>query len=244
MSAAERSWGVEEEERNKKPQTKPLSVSEPIKNRGVFYGLKNGGFSTAESDLNDLVRRVWMVCVFLGVNLQCEYVGKHAVIHAGADALSREKIEPEQRLKPEVFTELEIWCGRVDVDLFASRRSAQRGLPYYAEHPELQDPNCLGVDALAHGWSGRVYAFPPAYLAQSTIEKSLESRERCSTILVLPDWPGQPWYGLLGEFQQDSWDLGPASQALDRLDDDKRSAEEESVWSRTRLRAWFIPRRV
>ena len=61
---------------------------------GTYYGLCNGGFATdSHSDLNELVRRIWMATAYLEVNLQPEFVGKHVILRSGADQLSRETAE-------------------------------------------------------------------------------------------------------------------------------------------------------
>lgn len=67
--------------------------------KGTYYGLCNGGFSTGEhSDLNELVRRIWMASAYLEINIQPEFVGKEVILRSGADQLSREEAEDKLRL--------------------------------------------------------------------------------------------------------------------------------------------------
>ena len=93
---------------------------------------------------------------------------------------------------------------------------------------------------LAHTWSGFIYAFPPLHLSLSTVEKALSSRATASILLVVPDWPCQPWYLLLHEFL-------PTSVPLGRLPDITRNPitlppiSNVSTWKATHLRAFFLP---
>jgi|GEM_PF-5821608 len=47
-----------------------------------------------------------------------------------------------------------------------------------------------------------MYAFPPFSMVARTIQKVMNDAVE-DAILVVPDWPAQPWYGLLGEILTD-----------------------------------------
>lgn len=60
----------------------------------------------------------------------------------------------------------------------------------------LPDPKALAVDGLSVSWRDeRVYAAPPVPLIPLVIAKALN--ERASVCLLTPNWPNQPWFGLL-----------------------------------------------
>lgn len=202
---------------------------------GTYYGLCNGGFATAAlSDLNDLVRRVWMTACLREIKLQPEYVGKEVIIRSGADQLSRETAEDGLQLRRSVFEGLARRWGWPTIDLFASRVTVQRRedgsrLEYYSRLP---DSAARGCDALVHEWEGSCYAFPPPFLAWAAVEKALRSTAR--TILVLPDWEAQPWYPLLLERcgEEDQVVLGRAEKVAKAVESDEAPA--------VRLRAWYV----
>jgi len=75
------------------------------------------------------------------------------------------------------------------IDLFASRSNYQLK-PYISWRP---DPEAVHIDAFSYCWSkGLFYAFPPFSLIPQVLQKIRE--DRASGILVVPDWPTQPWY--------------------------------------------------
>ena len=215
--------------------------------RGVQYGLANGGFrGEGSEDLNLLIRQIFLVCAHRRIILQSEYVGSEGIIRSGADALSREDQDQALLLTRSAFLRLVERWGWPEKDLFADVDCVQKGpdghtaLDFYVgrvvRHPP---PGCRGLDALAATpWEGPCYAFPPSYLAQAAIEAALGSRAGASIILVLFDWPAQPWYPLLAAFE--SVDLGPVAEVA-CLIRGKRPIGQEATWRSTRLRAWFIP---
>ena len=49
------------------------------------------------------------------------------------------------------------------------------------------------MDAFALDWAGYyVYAFPPFHIISKVVQKF--KREKPKMVLVVPDWPTQPWY--------------------------------------------------
>ena len=92
-------------------------------------------------------------------------------------------------LNPALFNRLlEIW-GPMEVDLFATRCSAQ--LPkFYSWRP---DPDAQGTDAFRQSWSGALsYAHPPWCLVARVLWKA--RIEEATLVLIAPVWPTQHWY--------------------------------------------------
>ena len=216
---------------------------------GTFYGLRNGGFNTGElSDVNDLVRRIWLVCCRLDVNLQPEYVGKDVIIRSGAEELSRRAIDDSTTLLRPYFLDLVSKYGWPQADLFASPETVQRdakgkALPYFSKLA-VEDKACIGVDALVHTWPAKGYAFPPLHLGLATVEKALSCAKGTRTIVVLPDWAAQPATVLAEEMADDMLDLDWAPSCTETAPGQLRPIETDATWNRTRFRAYLLCGRV
>ena len=86
-----------------------------------------------------------------------------------ADALSRQKVQDDWHLNPQVAQKICSRLGIPEVDLFASRQTAQTS-NYFSL--DTRDNDALGVDALAHPWHFQtMYAFPPSALILPVIQK-------------------------------------------------------------------------
>jgi hypothetical protein len=102
-------------------------------------------------------------------------------------------------LNPAVFRESQEQFSPLEVDLFASRLSAQ--LPtYFSWRP---DPEALATDAFTQDWNSlKGYANPPwgllnRVLAQTRLQEA--DLILVAPILVAPVWKAQTWYpALLG----------------------------------------------
>ena len=79
-----------------------------------------------------------------------------------------------------------------EVDLFASRLNAK--LPVFVlYHP---DPEAMHINAFSIYWQGRpFYAFPPFAVIGKVLHKIV--LDVATGIIVVPNWPTQPWYSLL-----------------------------------------------
>jgi len=93
--------------------------------------------------------------------------------HSLSDALDRLDVKPE-------------------IDFFVSRLNHQ--FPRYVSCKH--DPDADSVNALTMSWSDvKFYAFPPFCIIPSVLRKIVKDRAR--GILVVLDWPSQPWYPVL-----------------------------------------------
>ena len=113
--------------------------------------------------------------------------------NTAADALSRKfNDNVEWMLDREVFSTIVQRFGVPDVDLFASRLNTQ--LPTYVSW--MPDPGAWAVDAFSIDWGKiRFYAFPPFCLITKCLQKVRQ--DGASGIIIVPNWPTQPWYPML-----------------------------------------------
>ena len=73
--------------------------------------------------------------------------------------------------------------------MFAFRINAQ--FPRYVSF--RPDPTSEAVDSFSNSWFGFLfYAFPPLCVILSMLQKI--RRDKARGVVVLPDWPNQPWY--------------------------------------------------
>jgi len=109
-----------------------------------------------------------------------------------ADAASRFQSVPDWHLDPGIVSQMVSLWGTPQIDLFASRRSAQfrRFMSWRAaDKPEA-------VDALSMVWDFRLaFLFPPIALLSRVVRKLEVSRG--VFLLVTPHWEAQTWFASL-----------------------------------------------
>ena len=89
---------------------------------------------------------------------------------------------------------LEILSVKPEIDLFASRINCR--LPQYVSF--RPDPKAVAVNAFTLSWSNkRFYAFPPFCVIARMLHKI--NKDKATGIVVVPDWPSQPWYSRLAK---------------------------------------------
>lgn len=77
------------------------------------------------------------------------------------------------------------------VDLFATRIN-KKCETYVSWH---KDPEASAIDAFTLNWSNHLfYAFPPVAIILKALRKVIA--DNAEGIMVVPDWPTQPWYPL------------------------------------------------
>lgn len=143
-------------------------------------------------ECNIVTKEIWNFCIEKNIWLSAAYVpGKENVC---ADLESRKiNTDAEWKLNPEILNiALEYLKYVPDVDLFASRLNFQ--FPNYVAY--RPDPLAKAVDAFSLSWKNlQFYAFPPFSVIPSMLQKILVDKAR--GVVVLPNWPSQPWYALL-----------------------------------------------
>ena len=95
-------------------------------------------------------------------------------------------------LSNKAFVELCTLAGTPDVDLFVSR--CNKKCPTYVSWKK--DLGSIAVDAFTLNWKqfALFYAFPPFSVILKVLIKT--DQEGSRGIIVVPDWPSQPWYPL------------------------------------------------
>ena len=156
----------------------------------VCYINRMGG--THSPLMMELTHKIWNWSLERKILLSAEHLpGKQNQI---ADLESRmEGDSSEWKLAPAVFHSIMEQLGDCQIDLFASRLTAQMG-KYMSWRP---DPGAVAVDALAQPWNHiRGYAFPPFALIARCLSK-IQQEQVQELVLITPVWPTQPWFPVL-----------------------------------------------
>jgi hypothetical protein len=152
----------------------------------VIYLKKDGG--TKSAILARLTKEISDICISRDITLFPCYLPGLANIES--DALSRGKAQDEWFLLPVVAAKIFRIYEDPDIDLFASKNTAQ--LPKYFSL-DRHDRQAWGVDALVQRWDFRVmYAFPPPSLILSVLQKFRHSSGKL--LLVAPFWLDAHWF--------------------------------------------------
>lgn len=139
-------------------------------------------------NLTNISRQIWQWCESRNIWLYASYISSSE--NKEADAESRRK-DTEYELNAEAYAKITERFGVPDIDLFASRINAK--CPLYISW--VPDPDAIAVDAFTISWNDYFfYAFPPFSVILNTLQKICA--EQGKGILVVPDWPSQPWYPL------------------------------------------------
>ena len=95
------------------------------------------------------------------------------------------------------------------IDLFASRINNK--LQRFASF--RPDPEAEVIDAFSISWSGLpFYAFPPFICVGRVLQKI--RKDKATGIIVVPDWPNQPWYNAYKELVINEFVLLPRRDLL------------------------------
>ena len=153
--------------------------------------LCNGG-GTRSVECNQVAKRIWS----WGESKNIWFMPGHipGSQNVQADFESRHFSEDtEWKLNVQLFHEITAHFGLPEIDLFASRNNFQIS-PYVSWCP---DPGALFVDAFTGRWSQFefIYVFPPFRLLNRVVQKI--QHERVDSVVVAPNWPGQPWHAPL-----------------------------------------------
>ena len=93
------------------------------------------------------------------------------------------------KLNPAIYHQISLLYGPFEVDLFASRLTAQCPV-YFIWQP---DPYAKATDAFLHDWSQmKGFANPPWGLIRRVLSEV--QNQETSLVLVAPVWKSQPWY--------------------------------------------------
>lgn len=145
---------------------------------------------TSHSDkCNDLAKQLWEWCIARNIWASAAHIpGKENFV---ADFESRHN----QRQSEWMLDKSQLTHALKDlnyfpiIDLFASRLNHQFD-NYVSYRP---DPQASSIDAFTLLWGPLMfYAFPPFSLVGTVLCKI--TQERATGVVVIPNWPTQPWY--------------------------------------------------
>lgn len=141
-------------------------------------------------NLNKIAKDIWQWCEERGIWIFASYIASRKNIEADFESRKLES-NTEIELSNGIFTELKILFGKPEIDIFASRVNAK--CKTYISWKK--DPEALLVDAFTVSWENFFfYAFPPCSVILKALQK-IRNDHACG-IMVVPEWPSQPWYPL------------------------------------------------
>lgn len=145
--------------------------------------------SIQKPELNRVSRKIWTWCENRDIWVHVSYVqSKENIADLGSRVFSP---ETEWELADYAFTEIKNKWGCPVIDLFASK--ANHKCKKYVSW--MRDPDSLTIDAFTFSWSNIFfYAFPPFALILRSLKKIIT--DKAEGIMVVPNWPLQPWYPL------------------------------------------------
>lgn len=146
--------------------------------------------------LNELTRTIWKWCEEREISIFASYIASKDNVEADIES-RRADTETEFELSDVVFRQITEKFSYPDIDLFASRINAK--CRNYVSW--LRDPGSMAVDAFTLNWKNFFfYAFPPFILVTRVLQKI--RAERAEGIVVVPQWPAQPWFPLFLSLQK------------------------------------------
>ena len=188
-------------------QRKGITVQMKLDNvTAVTYINKLGG--THSQVLCQLALTIWDWCIQRDVFLVAEHLpGKDNIT---ADRESRTmKDRCDWMLNPQVFQQIQLQMGPLQIDLFASRLTKQ--LPsFYSWRP---DPEAMATDAFSQDWARtRGFANPPWCLIAHCL--SQVKRQVARVVIITPLWTSQPWHPTILGMIEDYPRVLPAKEDL------------------------------
>ena len=145
--------------------------------------------STRSTQMDSEVHNIWNWASSKNIWLTATHIP--GIQNYIADAESRKnETHTEWMLNRHIFAQvLQELSFTPDIDLFASRLNNQ--LPTFVSY--RPDPAAQAVNAFTITWENtKFYAFPPFACIPRVLQKIWS--DKASGILIVPDWPNQPWY--------------------------------------------------
>jgi hypothetical protein len=158
--------------------------------------------------LNKITREIWNLCEERKIFIFASYI--RSSLNVEADSESRKlNIDTEWELGSQEFARIGHRFGEPRIDLFASRINAKCAL--YISWKK--DPFAYNIDAFTMDWSQfYFYAFPPFSLILRTLKKIVS--DKATGIVIVPQWPSQPWYPLYMSLRVKETIIFPPSKYL------------------------------
>ena len=160
-------------------------------NTTTVVGINKQG-STQSANCNSVARDIWFWAIKQNNWLSATHCP--GIYNVEADYASRVFNDSlEWQLQPKMFELICDTFGTPTVDFFASRLNCQ--LPVYCAWQP--DPGAMAIDCFTLNWSkfDYCYFFPPFSVVAKTLQKIEAECEK--SIIIVPHWPTQPWFGKL-----------------------------------------------
>ena len=173
-----------------------ISVLLKLDNTTAVTYINNLG-GTVSRELVALTRDLWMWCLERNIHIQAQHLP--GILNVIADAESRTMTDrTDWKLNPAIFRRIDSLMGPLEVDLFASRLTAQFPA-YFSWRP---DPFAQATDALVQDWTHiRGFVNPPWALIGRVLSHT--QSQQAQVVLLAPIWKTQPWYPVLLEMLVD-----------------------------------------
>ena len=158
--------------------------------------------------LTEIVRPLWEWALRTKTTIFATFIaGK---MNERADRLSRvQRDRSDWMLNRKIFQRINQKWGPFTMDMFATRLNAQ--LPRFCSW--LPEPAATAVDAFLQDLrKERGFANPPFNLIAKFLSQL--KRQRATCVLIVPAWPSQPWWPMLGEMIIEAPILLPARNDL------------------------------
>ena len=138
--------------------------------------------------LNKLAREIWLWCEERSIWIHSCYVPSAKNFEADRESRST-RDDYEWGLNAAAYAMVTSKFGTPSVDLFATYQNAKCEI--FASW--LPDPQATYTDAFTLTWGTlKFYAFPPFSVIPRVLQKIRQ--EKAVGIVVVPNWPNQPWY--------------------------------------------------
>ena len=160
-------------------------------NTTTVFCINNMG-SCKSLECDSLTTDIWNWAIMTNNWLIASHIP--GVLNDEADYESRKnEFRLEWKLDESIFHDIMTHFNfRPDIDLFASRLNTQ--LPRFVSY--RPDPEALHVNAFTISWEEQnMYIFPPFSCISKVIQRM--NYEHVSAIIIVPNWPNQPWYPCL-----------------------------------------------
>ena len=153
--------------------------------------------------LSSLMKEIWDLCVEFEVSLVAEHIAGERMVATGVDSMSRAS---EFSVNKKLFRWLSKEAGfgaapgynGYTLDLYASKKTAKctRFCSRATDDGSVGDARTFKLSAEENVW-----ACPPLCMLPVAVMMLVESGVRAT--VVVPEWPNQPWFGLLREHAVD-----------------------------------------
>jgi hypothetical protein len=156
-----------------------------------------------QQDMIKIVRKIWDLTVKWDFSIyKTEWIASEQ--NGVADQESRIMDYNDWEVKQEVFNQINWKWGPFTVDRFASNLNNK----VRRFNSWRMCPGTEAVDAFTQDWKGENnWIVPPVNLIHKVINHIQETQ--ATGVMIVPNWPGQPWWPQLQQMTVDSWIINP-----------------------------------